>query len=399
MIEEKSKRPKGTGCVYMRAGTSVWWIKYSRRGKAYSESSGTTDKKKALQKLRLRIAEISTGSFQGPQVERIRVSELAEDLLREYRINNRKSIADVEARWKLHLKPFFELYRAIEVNNPTLTRYIEARQKEGAANATVNRELAFMKRAFHLGRAGNKVNIVPTFPHLQENNVRTGFLEDGQFQKLVEGAELWFRTLVDCGRTYGWRVSELVNLHVKQVDLMNRSIRLELGTTKNREGRNVIMTESVRILLTECVSGKNENDFVFTRLDGKPVRDFRDAWYRASVRAGLGTMKCNGCGFDVPPESACEGCRTRQYLSYRGLIFHDLRRTAARNLRRAGVAEGVIQKIGGWKTRSVFERYAIVDQSDIAAAMQKLEVAEKNSYSSGYSETQTAPESSKGRLN
>ena len=50
------------------------------------------------------------------------------------------------------------------------------------------------------------------------------------------------------------------------------------------------------------------------------------------------------------------------------LLFHDLRRSAARNLRRAGVAEGVIQKIGGWKTRSVFERYAIVDQRDIAEA-------------------------------
>lgn len=55
------------------------------------------------------------------------------------------------------------------------------------------------------------------------------------------------------------------------------------------------------------------------------------------------------------------------------MLFHDLRRTAARNLRRAGVAEGVIMKIGGWRTRTVFERYAIVAQSDIADAMQKLE--------------------------
>jgi len=56
-----------------------------------------------------------------------------------------------------------------------------------------------------------------------------------------------------------------------------------------------------------------------------------------------------------------------------GLLFHDLRRTAARNLRRAGIAEGVIMKIGGWRTRSVFERYAIVSQTDIAEALQKLE--------------------------
>jgi hypothetical protein len=55
------------------------------------------------------------------------------------------------------------------------------------------------------------------------------------------------------------------------------------------------------------------------------------------------------------------------------LLFHDPRRTAARNLRRAGVAEGVIMKIGGWRTRSVFERYAIVTQSDVVDAILKLQ--------------------------
>jgi integrase len=62
---------------------------------------------------------------------------------------------------------------------------------------------------------------------------------------------------------------------------------------------------------------------VFTRPDGKPVRDFRETWANACKAAG------------VP-----------------GLLFHDLRRTAARNLRRAGIAEGIIMKIGGWRTRS-----------------------------------------------
>ena len=134
-------------------------------------------------------------------------------------------------------------------------------------------------------------------------------------------------------------------MRVKQVDLLARTIRLEPGTTKNRDSREVTMTRRVHELLKLCVFGKQPEDFVFTRSNGQPVRDFRGIWAKACEAAGVA-----------------------------GLLFHDLRRTAARNLRRAGVAEGVIMKIGGWRTRSVFERYAIVSQSDIAEAIGRLEI-------------------------
>ena len=104
------------------------------------------------------------------------------------------------------------------------------------------------------------------------------------------------------------------------------------------------MTDSVYNLLELCVEGKESDDYVFTRPDGKRVKDFRGIWDIARKAAGV-------------PD----------------LLFHDLRRTAARNFRNAGIAEGVIMKIGGWKTRSVFERYAIVAHSDIENALDKLE--------------------------
>src|SRR6266545_1066213 len=132
------------------------------------------------------------------------------------------------------------------------------------------------------------------------------------------------------------------------VNLSAGTIRLEPGTTKNDQGREVSMTLPVRALLTQCINDKTSEDYVFTREDGKPVRDFRGTW-----------------------ANACEAAKVPS------LLFHDLRRTAARNLRRAGVAEGVIMKIGGWKTRSVFERYAIVSRTDIVDAMQRLQQTEK----------------------
>jgi integrase len=357
-------RQRGTGCIYQQHGSRNLWIKYHRNGKPFRESTHTADRKKAEQKLKQRLAEIATGQFTSLRVDRIRVCELADDFLRDYRINGRKSIEDAKARWNLHLQPFFGTYRAVDVSSDLIARYVDKRQQQRAKNGSVNRELAALKRMFRLGQQATppKVLRVPAFPILQENNIRKGFLEDSEYRKLVTASpELWFRALVELGRTYGWRVSELLGLRVKQVDLLVRTIRLEPGTTKNRDGREVSMTTAVFELLKQCLHNKAAESYVFTRSNGKPIRDFRGTWASACEAAG------------VP-----------------GLLFHDLRRTAARNLRRAGIAEGVIMRIGGWRTRSVFERYAIVSQQDIADAMRKLENTE-NSHSSSHSQPESSP--------
>jgi len=340
-------RPRGTGSIYLQKGSSIWWIKYYRNGKPYRESTHSQDEGKAKQFLKQRLAEITTGNFVGPRAERIRVEELADDFLRDYRINGRKSLPDADARWRLHLKPFFGNLRAVEISSDLVARYVDSRQQSGAKNATINRELACLKRMFHLGQRATppKVQRCPAFPRLSENNVRKGFLENFQLEKLVSACpEIWFRALVEVGRTYGWRIGELLSTRIKQVDLRARTIRLEPGTTKNGDGREVTMTRRVYELLKLCSHGKGADEYLFTLSNGKPVQDFRGTWAKACEKAG------------AP-----------------GLLFHDLRRTAARNLRRAGVAEGVIMKIGGWRTRSVFERYAIVSQSDISDAIQKLD--------------------------
>lgn len=351
-------RPRGTGSVYLQKGSAVWWVKYYRNGKSYRESTHSINEKKAHDFLKQRLGEIVMGNFFGPKAERVRIDELADDVLRDYRINGKKSLDDVKARWKLHLMPFFGELRAIDISSDLVARYVDKRQEQKAKNATINRELAALKRMYHLGLRATppKVNRVPGFPRLAEDNVRTGFLDDEQYEKLFGAcSETWLRAIVEVGRTYGWRISELRNLRVEQVDLLSKTIRLEPGTTKNKDGREVTMTRRVQELLKLCVYGKTAEAFVFTRSDGLPVRDFRGAWAKVCKLAG------------VP-----------------GLLFHDLRRTAARNLRRAGVAEGVIMKIGGWRTRSVFERYAIVSQTDIAEAIGRLEP--RDGHSLGHSE-------------
>jgi len=352
--EKRVKRPRKTGSIFKMHGSDNLWVKYYKDGKAIRESAHSPLRSEATKLLARRLGQVETGSFVGIRVEKIRVSELGDDLLVNYRVNGMKSISDLQRRWDLHLKPFFGDKRAVEVSSALVSRYIDARQEAGAENGTINRELAALKRMFNLARQSTprKVNNIPYIKTLKENNTRVGFLESKQHDALAAATGktgLWLRTIFELGYAFGWRHEELLGLRVRQVDLAAGTVRLDPGSTKNGEGRETSMTQPIKILLTQCVSGKGPEDFVFTRKGNKPVRYFRKAWANACKAAGV-------------PE----------------LLFHDLRRTAARNLRRAGVSEVVIMDIGGWKTRSVFIRYNIVNQSDIRDAMSSLEAKQES---------------------
>ncbi|MGA9061849.1 MAG: site-specific integrase [Terracidiphilus sp.] len=345
-MEHPYRLHRGEGSIYSRPHTHSLWIQYFKAGKPIRESTRTADSRKAACFLRQRLAEAESNPADGPRIE-----QLADDLFRDYRINEVRSLGDVEARWRLHLKPVFGSLPATELDSRLLERYVDTRRAEHASNATINRELACLKRMYRLAYQASppRVPSVPHFPHLKENNVRQGFVTPEQFAKLVaQCPDLWLRSMLETAYNYGWRVSELLNLRVGQVDLLTRTIRLDPGTTKNKEGREVTIESGTLLqLLRHCIEGKRPEDPVFTR-GNKPIRDFRKSWENLCTAAG------------VP-----------------ALLFHDLRRSAARNLRAAGVPEEIIMRIAGWKTSNVFKRYAIVDKTDIRAALQQLERARR----------------------
>jgi integrase len=137
--------------------------------------------------------------------------------------------------------------------------------------------------------------------------------------------------------TYGFRKAELLSMRVRQVNLSERTIHLHALTTKNKQPRRIVMTDEVHGLMEKCVTGKGPLDFVFTRVDGKPVKDFRVAWSKLTEAA------------ELP-----------------GLLLRDFRRSAVRNMLRRGISETVAMKISGHVTREVFQRYNIVSDADIA---------------------------------
>jgi len=361
------RRAQGTGGLFQLPGSPNWYIAYYHGGKQQRESTKTTNKTKAGEILKERLAACGNGTL--PQKGKTTIRELVEDFLAAGRENKQRSVADSEARWNHHLKPVFAHVRATALTTDMLRRYREKRKTEPVLysgnkdmktgrgivryplDSTINRELSVLRAAYNLGRKCTppKVVMIPSFPMVSEaDNIREGFLKDEVYFKLAEECGkigLWLRGLFEVAASYAWRSSEAaVKLKVSQVDLRNRTILLAPKQTKNRSGRVVKMTERIYQLVNACCMGKSPADLVFTRSDGRPAGQFRTAWKNACTAAGVPELK-----------------------------FHDLRRTGARNMRRLGIAENVIMKIGGWKTPSVFRRYNIVDEADLIEASEKIE--------------------------
>jgi len=195
------------------------------------------------------------------------MGELAEDMLRDYRINGRRTLALTEKRWSKHLEPIFGALRGYRVTTDILNRYVDARRTEGALNGTINRELAALKRMFSLAyrNTPRKVAHVPAFPRLRENPPRNGFVEQRHYERLCKQCtKIWLRTAISLGYNFGFRSAELLSLRAEQIDLLSRSIRLDPGTTKNGEGRVIKLTSETYELAKLCVSSNRPSDFLIS---------------------------------------------------------------------------------------------------------------------------------------
>lgn len=341
-MAEKPKRNRGTGSVLLRGNT--WWIQYCEFGEVHRESSGSDRKEDAESLLRKRLLAIEEGRYRKPVKYTVR--DIVQRLFQKKEngeLARAKSLKSDKERWTLHLEPVFGRVKAGHVTEDRLSAYVSARKVEKAAAGTINRELALLRRAFKIHH-----NIpCPKFPHLAEDNVRKGFLTDEQYTKLtVEAAKegLWLRALLEVAATYGLRKGELLDLRVAQVDKATGRVWLEREQTKNGKARGFTLTATAKHLVFALLDGKKPTDHVFTRPDGKEVKDFRGSWDNICERAG------------VP-----------------GLLVHDLRRTAVRNMVRSGISDRVAMAISGHKTRSVFDRYNITSESDLDDAAAKME--------------------------
>lgn len=343
------KKSNGSGTIYRRG--EIWWVKIHVDGCPVYESSKSTKYTDAV-KLRDRlIAKKVRGEVVGGSADKVLLGELLDDVLKS-------DIAEsTRAMWRLSieksLRPFFGNVRAARLTTQVLERYREKRRTDGVKDATANRELTILRRAMNLGRRRTpaKVLVVPYFPMVQETTVRTGFLPDEVYAKLRDALPLELRPLFVVAYNTGIRKGELLAIKWDQVDFEQGVISLNAADTKSRTARTVpILHGDMRELLTQAKALRDEHwpgsPWVFNR-NGKRILNIRRAWDLAVQEA------------KVPD-----------------LTFHDLRRTAVRNMRRAGVPQVIRMAISGHKTDSMERRYNIVDGDDIAVARKFMEARE-----------------------
>jgi integrase len=351
------------GFKMKKASGRTWWIEfYNERGQRRRERIGTS-KSLAATVLKKRLVERAEGKLlDRPKGHRVKFEDLAKDLLTDYRVNGRKSLGRAERSLK-HLRDFFGRDRAVDITTDRIKSYILQRQEAGAENGTINRELAALKRMFHLARQMTppKITTIPYIPHLTENNPRQGYFEHTEYLALRKALPPYLKPVVSVAYHTGMRKEEILGLQWDQVDLMDGKISLKPEDTKNSEAR-IIYMEGDLLEVTHFQRVLRDQKFpqctwVFFGETGARIRDFRKAWQSACIKAGLCEILTNKEGTPVKVASK---------------LFHDFRRTAVRNMVRAGVPERVAMMISGHKTRSVFERYNIVNEDDLKKASKRV---------------------------
>jgi len=356
------------------ARSRVWWCKYYVNGRPIRESTGiagdtATAPTEARRFLKAREGAAATGQPILPRADRIRYEEVAADLRRHYEATGERNIDEAGARLK-HLDAFFRGRRVASIGPADATSYALKRQEAGAANATVNRELAVLNRMLRIAYEAGKLLRMPVIRKLKEAAPREGFFEREQYEAVRRNLRPDLQAAVAIEYAFGWRTqSEVLPLQRRQLDLEAGTLRLDAGTTKNDDGRVVYLTPELKSLLAaqlERVETLQKQlgriiPHLFPHLRGRhrgqPIRDFRKAWSTACIKAGLYRVVTDQSGEErkVP-----------------AMLRHDLRRTAVRNMVNAGVAERVAMRVTGHRTRTIFDRYHIVSPTDLQDVARRL---------------------------
>jgi len=268
---------------------------------------------------------------------------MARAYLEDYQLQRYRTMNTARPRVE-HLREVFGGWTAETMTADAVRHYQLHRRRQGAEAATINRETSALSRMFQIAIRRGLLERMPLFPpRLEENPPRDGFFEHDEYLKVRAHAPASYQDVLDFAYYSGWRRNEILHLTWDEVDLVGGVIRLSPRRSKTRVGRVLPISAPLRAVLGRRAQQRPpRTSRVFLR-DGVPVRVWRTALRDACRQA------------NVPHR-----------------MLHDCRRTAARNLIRAGVPERIAMLLTGHKTRAVFDRYNIVNEQELLTAGERL---------------------------
>lgn len=362
------RRAKGEGSLIRRKGCRFWYASfYDHAGHQVRVSTKKEVKQEALYELRRLMGDSERG-LPAPNTK-LPYADIRAGLMSNYVERGNKSLRvltdgseSIVGLRQLDAYCGFEAGRpdkpgksgiaVARITTDFARVFARKRTAEGVGPAMVNRSLQCLRRMLNIAHEDGKIAVVPKIRLLKEPPARKGFLDLAKFDELLKALPEHLQPLILFLYWCGVRVGEALQIEWQQVDLDRALITLEEEQTKNSEARVIPLPD---VLVERLRKQEPKSGLVF---DGT---NLRTEWAKACAAVGLGTVE----------ERKSEKGWTWQ--KYTGLIVHDLRRSAIRNLRLAGVDEADAMKISGHKTTEVFRRYNIRTTEDIQAAMRKRE--------------------------
>jgi integrase len=341
---------RGNGRLFRRKGSAMFYCAYYLRGVEHRESTGTPDEKLARRFLRHRLDEVGADragarKFVGPRQMKVTVRELLKTLEDDYRERDKLS-----AKAKSNFKPLREhlgAMRAVDITREVVSDMVQAWLAEGYAKATCNRRTQLLAQAFAMAVRDGKLVQTPHIGRLSEvGNERQGFFEHEDLERVVANLPEHLRDFCRFAYVTGWRKGAISSL--EWPDVGEDVVTMRAVNSKNRrpttlplegELRDIIERRRAASVVESVNGGARFPRWVF-HSEGERIRDIRKSWARACKLAGV-----------------------------EGKLFHDLRRTAARNLLFAGVPQAVAMQITGHKTDAMFRRYCIQSEEQKAEGL------------------------------
>jgi integrase len=336
---------RGDG-LYRRG--EVWWMTYvTPDGKRHQRSTGKHYHEEAKVERDRLVGDLASGR---PVVvsapSKTTLEELGTLITADYTTRQHRSLPRMKGALK-PLKAYFGKRPAASISWGDAVKYREHRTKAKLSVASINYELAILRRMLRLAVRDGKLMAAPPIDTPDPKNARKGFVEREDLDTVLEKLPQAYRGPVLFAYLTGWRCrSEVLSLRWPQVDAAAEIVRLEPGTTKNGRGRTFpfgVLPELKTLLEAQRASAPPGVPWVFHEERHRVrYKDLLTAW-----------------------REACAAAEVRHFL-------HDMRRSAVRNLERAGVARSRAMKLTGHETESVYARYAIADERDLREAVAQL---------------------------